>query len=619
MPEATCSIANSVPIRSCAQILAAHLCYCLASCPPALPDAPEGRYTLLGCDFVSVARGIAMDGGASLQRTEVAEWVALVHATTAATAAAAAGAAGAAAPGVNPVAAAADAVHAQMAALLPYKLLYAWELAEYGRVAEALSYCAAVEAGIRLGAAVAGGPPNPAAAAAAAAAARLPSGVWLMSTEAQLRRLQDRLVTFAQANSISLQQRNESAITKVGRFLDGTLNKLLWGGETTATAGADAAAPAAGGAASGAAGAPPPGSALGPQTAVGGDSVPSVPLGPIGPWHVDQMLQLGGQPPALPSAPAGQGFGAQPLQPQQAAWQVAAAAAAAPGAAPFAPAPAPGYGAAPVQQPPQQQPGFVSPAVATAASPAYASTAAAAPAAASTTALGSSPYSNYSPAVGFPAGAPSALGMAPHGQPPLPAVASPSYQQASAAQPFSQAPHSGAGNSPAPNWYENNNGNAPAAAAQPSGAPYGAGQLYGNVPSAPRSVPGGTATGSMLPGYPSGDFGDRFTYAGQAAPGAPAAGGYGGWGPAQGGQMAYIQSEYGAAGGQQGGPHHRRYASAVELPQGQELLAPPGAQPGQGPSSSGGAAGGGDGAKDGGRDKDDSKKHQDTKKGGSRS
>lgn len=602
------------PFRSCVQILAAHLCYCVASCPPALPDAPEGRYTLLGCDFVSVARGVAMDGGASLQRTEVAEWVAIVHATTAATAAAASGAAGAAAAGVNPVAAAADAVHAQMGALLPYKLLYAWELAEYGKVAEALSYCAAVEAGIRLGAAVAGGLPNPAAAAAAAAAARLPGGVWLMSTEAQLRRLQDRLVTFAQANSISLQQRNESAITKVGRFLDGTLNKLLWGGETAAAAGAETAAPAAGGAAPGAAGAPTPGSALGPQTAVGGDSVPSVPLGPIGPWHVDQMLQLGGQPPALPSAPAGQGFGAQP---QQAAWQVAAAAAA-PGAAPFAPTP--GYGAAPVQPPPPpQQPGFVSPAVAVAGSPAYASTAAAAPAAASTAALGSSPYSNYSPAVGGPAGAPAAHGAVPHGQPPLPTVASPSYQQASVAQPWGQAPHTGAGNSPTPNWYENNSGNASAAAAQQSAVSYGTGQLYGNVPPAPRSVPGGTAIGGLLPGYPSGDFGDRFTYAGPAAPGAPAASGHGGWGPAQGSQMAYIQSEYGAPGGQQGGPHHRRYASAMDLPQGQELLAPPGAQPGQGPSSSGGATGGGDGAKDGGRDKDDGKKQQDTKKGGRRS
>ncbi len=43
-------------------------------------------------------------------------------------------------------------------ALLPYKLVIAWQLAEYGKITEALSYCGAIEAELRLAVGGGGGP-----------------------------------------------------------------------------------------------------------------------------------------------------------------------------------------------------------------------------------------------------------------------------------------------------------------------------------------------------------------------------------------------------------------------------------------------------------------------------
>ncbi|GFR51179.1 hypothetical protein Agub_g13453, partial [Astrephomene gubernaculifera] len=135
------------------QVLAAHLCYSLASCPPALPDSPDCRYSLLGASATALPYMPFADGGAAFKRTEVLEWLLMKQAATAVGATAGAGGGGvtASSSGAAGGATAADAVLVQMAPLLPYKLLYAWSLVEYGKITEALQYCTAIEAALRTG------------------------------------------------------------------------------------------------------------------------------------------------------------------------------------------------------------------------------------------------------------------------------------------------------------------------------------------------------------------------------------------------------------------------------------------------------------------------------------
>ncbi|GIM04732.1 hypothetical protein Vretimale_9230 [Volvox reticuliferus] len=277
------------------QVLASHICYCLSSCPPTLPDAVDFRYSLVGATTGAVRQHPLADGGLALQRTEVLEWLLLRQA------AAAAGGGGAAAGGGAATASAAvattEAVQLQMWALLPFKLLHAWQLVEYGKIPEALQYCAAIEIVLRAGgvqlALAPGQPPQQQQQQQQQnLAGRLPGGAWLHMTEVQLRRLQDRLMHFAQANSINLHhQRPESTITKVGRFLDGTINKLLWGGEQI-----DGGTPAGGGGAAGGGGGTAGGTdntaaarPAGPQVVMGGPSVEPTDLGPVSPWLQEQQ------------------------------------------------------------------------------------------------------------------------------------------------------------------------------------------------------------------------------------------------------------------------------------------------------------------------------------------
>lgn len=79
-------------------------------------------------------------------------------------------------------------------------------------------------------------------------------------------------------------------VSQVGRFLDGTINKLLWGGEqleggqATVAGGAAAAGSGSGGSVMGAA----DGGVSGPQVVMGGPSVQPADLGPALPWILDQ-------------------------------------------------------------------------------------------------------------------------------------------------------------------------------------------------------------------------------------------------------------------------------------------------------------------------------------------
>ncbi|GLI60802.1 hypothetical protein VaNZ11_002907 [Volvox africanus] len=278
-------------LRTEASQVAAHICYCLSSCPPTLPDAVDFRYSLVGATTAAAAQHPLADGGLALQRTEVLEWLLLRQA------AAAAGGGGAAAGGVAAVAPAAgttaEAAQLQMWALLPFKLLHAWQLVEYGKIPEALQYCAAIEAVLRTGGIqMAPGHPPQQQQQQQHLAGRFHGGAWLHMTEVQLRRLQDRLMHFAQANSINLHHhRSESTITKVGRFLDGTINKLFWGweqGDGGASAGGGGVAPGTDGTAGGAdntTAARP----TGPQVVMGGPSVEPTDLGPVSPWLPDHQ------------------------------------------------------------------------------------------------------------------------------------------------------------------------------------------------------------------------------------------------------------------------------------------------------------------------------------------
>mmetsp|Transcript_17890 Transcript_17890/g.46817 ORF Transcript_17890/g.46817 Transcript_17890/m.46817 type:complete len:1287 (+) Transcript_17890:1468-5328(+) len=198
-----------------AQVLAAQLCYLVAGLRPSPFDlllasrgqpAPSSsstqgcamRYCLLGVDHFSAPRTFAHV--LAIQRTEILEWACGLVAS---------GSRPASVPKHSSSASAQDLSAAGPGALpplLPYKLVHAQLLTEYGRVQDALAYCQALDVHLRASG----------------------QGGCIPLLVKELESFKDRLLNFASAHSINV-SRSESSITKIGRFLDGKLNKLLWG------------------------------------------------------------------------------------------------------------------------------------------------------------------------------------------------------------------------------------------------------------------------------------------------------------------------------------------------------------------------------------------------------
>lgn len=94
--------------------------------------------------------------------------------------------------------------------LVPYKLQFACQLADLGHIGKAVHYCAAIEACLK------------------PFGAKLPPQ--LLVCVAQTEQLRERLAAHAAAYNIKVAS-NESTLGKLGRFLDRTINTMMWGGE----------------------------------------------------------------------------------------------------------------------------------------------------------------------------------------------------------------------------------------------------------------------------------------------------------------------------------------------------------------------------------------------------
>eukprot|EP00798_Chlamydomonas_sp_ICE-L_P026683 gene26683-4258_t len=268
-------------------ILAAQLCYALAGIGPGFihpgemmpphdtstststsPEPQACQFNLLGADHRESPRNYATV--LAVQRTEILEWAWGLASTATPSQSGGPAAAGGAAKGGGAV----DNVASALLPLQPYKLLYAYTLVEYGRIAEAMGYCQALENVLKH---------HPSGGRA------FPPSFQLLSQE--LITLKDRLAHLAEAQNITTNRPGKSFGNKIGKFLDGTLNKLLWGGDPTPlppgqsppgqanAQGGGVGGPAQG--AGGPAGNGMGGSGQGPYVAFGGPGVTSVGLGPL--------------------------------------------------------------------------------------------------------------------------------------------------------------------------------------------------------------------------------------------------------------------------------------------------------------------------------------------------
>ncbi|GAX81069.1 hypothetical protein CEUSTIGMA_g8504.t1 [Chlamydomonas eustigma] len=265
--EAVAALGDRLNVEE-GQALASHICYAVAGLSPGFLETIEAattktgaevtdtgtrpstasnttasaigskqgvRYCLLGADACLQPRTYA--NLLAIQRTEVLEWA--LRAAGAVAGASTLNRSGSATPtGLGPggqhstaAAAAAAAAAAESWSLLllplqPYKLLYAHMLAECGLVSEALTYCQALDSALKMA------PGN-----------RVPPGFVVLARE--LEGLRERLLAFATARSLPMStasggadttaasgNKGETSLNKIGKFLDGTLNKLLWGGST---------------------------------------------------------------------------------------------------------------------------------------------------------------------------------------------------------------------------------------------------------------------------------------------------------------------------------------------------------------------------------------------------
>ncbi|GMH39387.1 hypothetical protein BSKO_07285 [Bryopsis sp. KO-2023] len=160
-------------------LMAAHLCYLVGGVLPQSMEetAAPCRLALLGWNHKRSCQPCA----AVIQRTEIFEW-----AYTAS----------------NPA--------NRIVALQPYKLLYAWTLAEYGKISEAAHYCELVlEALKSLG-------------------NKVPPG--LMVCAASARELLERIQQHAVIYNISL-KRSSTLLESFGRILDKGINRLIGMGD----------------------------------------------------------------------------------------------------------------------------------------------------------------------------------------------------------------------------------------------------------------------------------------------------------------------------------------------------------------------------------------------------
>lgn len=154
------------------QVEAAHLCY-LVGGGVLEPYQEDGRLVLLGSDHRQRPRTFAST--LALQRSEVYEWIRM-HG-----------------PDPQPV-----------LALLPFKVVYAARLAEMGMINDALLYCQAVEGVLKN------------------------AKVNMAICSQQLAILKERLQTHAAAHNIKVKS-SESSLSKLGQFLDSTINRVMGG------------------------------------------------------------------------------------------------------------------------------------------------------------------------------------------------------------------------------------------------------------------------------------------------------------------------------------------------------------------------------------------------------
>ncbi|CAD7702119.1 unnamed protein product [Ostreobium quekettii] len=162
------------------EVESAQLCYLVAGILPQPLDAASGcRLTLVGADHRSDPRLYA--SVEAIQRTEVYEWAFSV---------------------AHP--------HHRMVDFQPYKLVYAMMLAEYGKVAEAMSYCDSVLECLR-------------------SLGKLPQSMMVCHSVA--RELRDRLEKHAQAFNISV-YKGGSLFSSIGRALDKGIHKLIGLGDS---------------------------------------------------------------------------------------------------------------------------------------------------------------------------------------------------------------------------------------------------------------------------------------------------------------------------------------------------------------------------------------------------
>ncbi|KAK9817295.1 hypothetical protein WJX72_012309 [[Myrmecia] bisecta] len=166
------------------EVEAAQLCYLVAGGALQFYE-PASRLCLAGADHRGRPRSYA--SLATLQRTEVFEWAKL---------------SGSPAYGTHTI------------SLLPYKVLYAARLAEYGLISEAVQYCTVVQSVL-------------------AAIGKLPAG--LLVCRALVNDLSERLNVHAAAYAISVSSGpGGSVLGSVGRWLDRGINKLIGGGDLSA-------------------------------------------------------------------------------------------------------------------------------------------------------------------------------------------------------------------------------------------------------------------------------------------------------------------------------------------------------------------------------------------------
>ncbi|KAL0026968.1 hypothetical protein WJX79_003842 [Trebouxia sp. C0005] len=166
------------------QAVAGHICYILAGLHTQ-PHGPASQMCLVGADHHSCPRRFATIP--ALQRSEVLEW--------------------ARSQGNSSY----TLQHGLM--LLPYKFLYAAQLAEHGLISEAAQYCGAIQQAL-------------------GAVPKLPPG--LAVCRAFTQDLLERLQTYAAAHNIPLQMSRSGSvlsISGVGRWLDRGLSKLMGGPE----------------------------------------------------------------------------------------------------------------------------------------------------------------------------------------------------------------------------------------------------------------------------------------------------------------------------------------------------------------------------------------------------